>query len=335
MASRVGVLGAGSWGTALAIHLARIGHDVRLWGREAEQLRAMEAARENATYLKGIPFPDRLRAHPGLDDACDGCDVLLFVCPSGGVRALAQAVHPRLRGQPLLVTAAKGVEQDTRLTMSSILEDVLGAGHAGHVAALSGPSFAREVAVDMPTAVTAAARDVAVAEAVQRVFTGSHFRVYASTDVIGVEIGGAVKNVIAVAAGVSDGLGFGHNSRAAIITRGLAEITRLAVRLGADRQTLAGLSGMGDLVLTCTGDLSRNRTVGLRLGRGERLEDIVRSMREVAEGVRNTRSVRDLAHSVNVEMPITEQMYQLLYEGKDARRMVGDLMSRGLKRETD
>jgi glycerol-3-phosphate dehydrogenase (NAD(P)+) len=329
------VLGAGSWGTALAIHLARIGHDVRLWGREAERLRTMETARENAAYLKGIRFPDRLRPCPDLDDACDGRDVLVFVCPSEGVRALAQAVRLRLRGAPLLVTAAKGVEQDTRLTMSSILEDVVGPEHAGRVAALSGPSFAREVAIDMPTAVTAAARDAVVAEAVQRVFTGSHFRVYTSTDVTGVEIGGAVKNVIAVAAGVSDGLGFGHNSRAAIITRGLAEITRLAVRLGADRQTLAGLSGIGDLVLTCTGDLSRNRTVGLRLGRGERLEDIIGSMREVAEGVRNTRSVRDLAHSVNVEMPITEQMYQLLYERKDARRVVGDLMSRGLKRETD
>jgi len=335
MPNRVGVLGAGSWGTALAIHLTRIGHDVRLWGREADQLRAMAERRENVAYLKGVRFPDGLTPCLRLDEACDARDVLVFVCPSEGIRGLAQAVRAAFRGMPFLVTAAKGVEQDTRLTMSSILEEVFGPEHARRVAVLSGPSFAREVAVDMPTAVTAAARDLAVAEAVQRVFTGAHFRVYASTDVIGVEIGGAVKNVIALAAGVSDGLGFGHNSRAAIITRGLAEITRLAVRLGAERHTLAGLSGMGDLVLTCTGDLSRNRTVGLRLGRGEKLADIVASMREVAEGVRNTRSVRDLAHGVGVEMPITEQMYQLLYEGKDPRRVLGDLMSRGLKRETD
>lgn len=335
MSTRVGVLGAGSWGTALGIHLARIGHDVCLWGREPEQIRAMEEARENVTYMKGVRFPDGLRPCASLGDVCSERDVLVFVCPSEGVRAMAEAVRPRLKGEPLIVTASKGVEQGTRLTMSSVIEQVLGAEHAGRVAALSGPSFAREVAVDMPTAVTAAARELPVAEAVQRVFTGSRFRVYASTDVIGVEIGGAVKNVIAVAAGVSDGLGFGHNSRAAIITRGLAEITRLALRLGAERPTLSGLSGLGDLVLTCTGDLSRNRTVGLRLGRGERLDDIVASMREVAEGVRNTRSVRDLARSVNVEMPITEQMHQLLYEGKDPRQVVGDLMSRGLKRETD
>ncbi len=203
------------------------------------------------------------------------------------------------------------------------------------MAVLSGPSFAREVSQGVPTAVTAAAHGLAVAEEVQRCFNGQTFRVYTSTDVIGVEIGGAVKNVIAVAAGVSDGLGFGHNSRAALITRGLAEITRLATRLGADRQTLAGLSGLGDLVLTCTGDLSRNRTVGLRLGRGERLEEIVASMKEVAEGVRNTRSVRDLARSVDVEMPITEQMYLLLYESKSPREAVVDLMARGLRREID
>jgi glycerol-3-phosphate dehydrogenase (NAD(P)+) len=214
------------------------------------------------------------------------------------------------------VSAAKGVEQDSRLSMSAVLQQVLGDDHAARVAVLSGPSFAREVALGTPTAVTAAAGTLDVAEAVQRVFTGPTFRVYTSTDVVGVEIGGAVKNVIALAAGVSDGLGFGLNSRAALITRGLAEIARLATRLGADRRTLAGLAGLGDLVLTCTGDQSRNRTVGLRLGRGERLEDIVRSMTEVAEGIRNTRSVRDLARSVGVEMPITEQMYLLLYEGK-------------------
>jgi glycerol-3-phosphate dehydrogenase (NAD(P)+) len=335
MASAVTILGAGSWGTALAIHLARLGHEVSLWARSADFAAALAQAGENTVYLPGIRFPARLTPTGSLEKACVRADMTVFVCPSSGVRGLAEAVRPLLRGQPLIVSAAKGVEQETRLTMSAVLQQVLGDDHGARIGVLSGPSFAREVGVGMPTAVTAAAPDVAVADEVQRVFTGQTFRVYTSTDVVGVEVGGAVKNVIAVAAGVSDGLGFGHNSRAALITRGLAEITRLAIQLGADRQTLSGLSGLGDLVLTCTGDLSRNRTVGLRLGRGERLDEIVASMKEVAEGVRNTRSVRDLAQSVAVEMPITEQMYQLLYEAKPPRQVVADLMTRGLKRETD
>ena len=331
----VTILGAGSWGTALAVHLARLGREVRLWARNAELAAALQATRENAVYLPGVPLPATLRATSDLREAVAEAAMVVFVSPSSTIRGLAEAVHPHLDPDAVLVTAAKGVEQDTRLTMSAVLDDVLGDHHRARVAALSGPSFAREVGHGVPTAVTAAARDVSIAEAVQQTFNGQTFRVYTSTDVIGVEIGGAVKNVIAVAAGVSDGLGFGNNSRAALITRGLAEITRLAVRLGADRQTLAGLSGLGDLVLTCTGDLSRNRTVGLRLGRGERLSDIVASMTEVAEGVRNTRSVRDLASSVAVEMPITEQMYLLLYEDKSPRQVVIDLMTRGLKREID
>jgi len=331
----VTILGAGSWGTALAVHLARLGRDVRLWARNAELAATLEGTRENSVYLPGVPLPATLKATSDLREAAADAAMVVFVSPSSSIRGLAEAVRPHLDPNAVLVTAAKGVEQDTRLTMSAVLDDVLGHHHRARVAALSGPSFAREVGHGVPTAVTAAARDVAVAEAVQQTFNGQTLRVYTSTDVIGVEIGGAVKNVIAVAAGVSDGLGFGHNSRAALITRGLAEITRLAVRLGADRQTLAGLSGLGDLVLTCTGDLSRNRTVGLRLGRGERLSDIVASMTEVAEGVRNTRSVRDLARSVAVEMPITEQMYLLLYEDKAPRQVVIDLMTRGLKRETD
>jgi len=335
MASAVTILGAGSWGTALAIHLARLGHEVSLWARSTDFAAALAQTRENAVYLSGIRFPASLTPTGSLEDACVRADMMVFVCPSSGVRGLADAVRPFLRGQPLIVSAAKGVEQETRLTMSAVLQQVLGEDHGSRIGVLSGPSFAREVGVGMPTAVTAAAPDVAVADEVQRVFTGQTFRVYTSTDVVGVEVGGAVKNVIAVAAGVSDGLGFGHNSRAALITRGLAEITWLAIQLGADRQTLSGLSGLGDLVLTCTGDLSRNRGVGLRLGRGECLDDIVASMKEVAEGVRNTRSVRDLAESVAVEMPITEQMYQLLYEAKPPRQVVIELMPRGLKRETD
>jgi glycerol-3-phosphate dehydrogenase (NAD(P)+) len=335
MASVVSVLGGGSWGTALAVHLARVGHEVRLWARSREFAEELQQARQNSVYLPGIPFPEGMTAVGSLKAACDASEMLLFVCPSSAVRGLADAVRPLLNGRPIVVSAAKGVEQETRLTMSAVLDQVLGEHHEARVAVLSGPSFAREVGQGVPTAVTAAARDLAVAEEVQRTFTGQTFRVYTSTDVIGVEIGGAVKNVIAVAAGLSDGLGFGQNSRAALITRGLAEITRLAVQLGGDRQTLSGLSGLGDLVLTCAGDLSRNRTVGLRLGRGERLADIVASMKEVAEGVRNTLSVRDLARSVGVEMPITEQMYLLLYEDKSPRQVVIDLMTRGLKREID
>src|SRR5262245_17958561 len=335
MASTVAILGGGSWGTALALQLARVGHDVVLWARDPAFAAALGAARENTVYLPGIPFPGNIRPSGDLATACAGAAMVVFVCPSGGVRALAEAVAPHLADGALVVSAAKGVEQDSRKTMSAVLADVVGERHRASVSVLSGPSFAREVAKGVPTAVTAAARELPVAEAVQRLFNGPTFRVYTSTDVIGVEIGGAVKNVIAVAAGVSDGLGFGHNSRAALITRGLAEITRLATRLGAEPPTLAGLSGLGDLVLTCTGDMSRNRTVGLRLGRGERLADIVASMKEVAEGIRNTRSVRDLAHSVSVEMPITEQMYALLYEDKPPRQAVVELMARGLKRETD
>ncbi|TMB46611.1 MAG: NAD(P)-dependent glycerol-3-phosphate dehydrogenase [Deltaproteobacteria bacterium] len=331
----VTILGAGSWGTALATHLARLGHEVALWARNPEFSAQLAAAGENAVYLPGVRFPPGLEPIASLAEACVRSKMVVFVCPSSAVRGMADATRPHLRGTPLVVSAVKGVEQETHLTMSAILDQVLGDRHRARVAVLSGPSFAREVGQGVPTAVTAAARDLAVAEAVQRLFAGETFRVYTSIDVAGVEIGGAVKNVIAVAAGVSDGLGFGHNTRAALITRGLAEITRLATRLGADRQTLYGLSGLGDLVLTCTGDLSRNRTVGLRLGRGERLVDIVASMKEVAEGVRNTRSVRDLARSVEVEMPITEQMYLLLYEDKPPRQVVVDLMTRGLKRETD
>ncbi len=334
MGSAVSVLGGGSWGTALAVHLARLGHEVALWARNAAFAAEMAAAGENGVYLPGVRFPSGLRPTGSLEEACSEADMLVFVCPSSAVRALAGSTGSLVRGK-VLVSAAKGVEQATGLTMSAVLEQVVDAADRGRVAVLSGPSFAREVGQGVPTAVTAAARDIGVAEAVQRTFTGQSFRVYTSTDVVGVEIGGAVKNVIAVAAGVSDGLGFGHNTRAALITRGLAEISRLGIRLGADRQTLAGLSGLGDLVLTCTGDLSRNRTVGLRLGRGERLADIVSSMKEVAEGVRNTRSVHELAQSVGIEMPITEQMYRLLYEDKPPRQVVIDLMTRGLKREID
>ncbi|HEV7732295.1 MAG TPA: NAD(P)H-dependent glycerol-3-phosphate dehydrogenase [Candidatus Binatia bacterium] len=333
-ARSVTVLGAGSWGTALALHLARLGNLVVLWARSASLVDAIRAAGEHDLH-PGIRFPDGLQASGDLVSACSGAEVVLFACPSHATRAVAEQVRPLLSGRPLVVSTAKGVEQESRQTVSAVLMEALGPTLAGRVSVLSGPSFAREVARDLPTVVTAAARELTVAEELQQLFNGPTFRVYTATDVVGVEVGGAVKNVIAIAAGVSDGLGFGSNARAALITRGLAEISRLGIRLGADRQTLYGLSCLGDLVLTCTGDLSRNRTVGLRLGRGERLGDIIASMREVAEGVRNTVSVLALAASVEVEMPITEQMDMVLHHDKEPRRAVTDLMSRRPRQEPE
>jgi glycerol-3-phosphate dehydrogenase (NAD(P)+) len=334
MKASVGVLGSGSWGTALAIHLARTGHPVALWGRNAEMAARLRAAGEHSTCHPGVRFPEGLFPTAELEAACTASDAIVVSCPSHAVRTLGELIRPMLGRDTLIVSTSKGIEQDTHLTMSGILEAVL-PEHATRVSVLSGPSFAREVARGLPTAVTAAAGQLSVAERLQRLFNGPTFRVYTSTDLVGVEIGGAVKNVIALAAGVSDGLGFGHNTRAALITRGLAEISRLAIHLGANPKTLYGLSCLGDLVLTCTGDLSRNRTVGLRLGKGERLEEIIASMNEVAEGVRNTASIRGLAHGAGVEMPITEQMYAMLYEGKDPSQAVVDLAARPLRHELD
>jgi glycerol-3-phosphate dehydrogenase (NAD(P)+) len=332
MASGVSVLGAGSWGTALAIHLARLGHPVWLWGRSAALAGRLRDAGEHPDCHPGVTFPASLRPTADLAEAMARAQAVVLSCPSHAMHGLAEQVRPLLHDRALIVSTAKGIEQDTNRTMAGILEAAL-PEHRTRVSVLSGPSFAREVARGVPTAVTAAASDLGVAEELQQLFNGPTFRVYTSTDVVGVEIGGAVKNVIALAAGVSDGLGFGHNTRAALITRGLAEISRLAIELGADPRTLYGLSCLGDLVLTCTGDLSRNRSVGLRLGRGEKLPDIIGSMSEVAEGVRNTVSVRSLARSVGVEMPITEQMYGVLYDGKEPAGAVVDLMARRLRPE--
>ena len=334
MGAAVSVLGSGSWGTALAIHLARLGHSVRLWGRSPEAAARLRDAGEHAGCHPGIKFPTGLHPTADLAEATASAEAVVVSCPSHAVRSLGEQIRPMLGPDTLVVSTSKGIEQDTHLTMSGILEAVL-PEQATRVSVLSGPSFAREVARGLPTAVTAAAGTLSVAERLQRLFNGPTFRVYTSTDLVGVEIGGAVKNVIALAAGVSDGLGFGHNTRAALITRGLAEISRLAIQLGANPHTLYGLSCLGDLVLTCTGDLSRNRTVGLRLGKGEKVQDILASMTEVAEGVRNTVSIRSLAHSAGVEMPITEQMFAVLYEGKDPAQAVVDLSTRRLRPELD
>ncbi len=330
---RIGVIGGGSWGTALARLLAESDHDVVLWFHNPEVERAAAEQGENTVYLPGYPFPTRLTTTTSLETAARGSALLVAACPSHVMREIMAQAVPYCAADVLVVSASKGIEAQSLKRMTEVLVDVFGQARSGQMGTLSGPSFAREVAAGMPTAVTVAAPDGQAAEAMQRAFTGPTFRVYRSGDVVGVEIGGAAKNVIAIAAGVSDGLGFGSSTRAALITRGVAEVARLAAKLGGDPRTVSGLSGVGDLVLTCTGDLSRNRQVGLRLGKGEALADILADMKMVAEGVKNSRTVAALAQRAGIEMPITEQIRLLVHEGKPALRVVGDLMSRQSKPE--
>lgn len=333
MSKKIGVIGAGSWGTTLADLLAKKGHDVVLWAYEPELVAEMTTTRENDPYLPGITLSPRLAFTNDLAAAVTGKELLLFVTPSQVTRRVLTQMLPFCPADAFIVSASKGVEVDTERLVSQIYEEILPAELYRRFSVLSGPSFAREVAKEMPTAVVAAAADPAVAREVQQVFSCGYFRVYTNSDVIGVELGGAIKNVIAIAAGISDGLGFGYNTRAALITRGLAEITRLGVALGARTETFAGLAGMGDLVLTCTGDLSRNRTVGMQLGEGRRLPEILADMRMVAEGVKTAESTRRLAQRLGVDMPIIEQVYLVLYEEKPARAAVMELMARDPKAE--
>jgi glycerol-3-phosphate dehydrogenase (NAD(P)+) len=330
---QIGVIGGGSWGTALARLLSELDHDVLLWFHDPAVERQAAARKENVIYLPGFPLPPRLRTTTSMEEAVTGSELLLAVSPSHVLREVMVQAVPFCHPAALIVSASKGIEAGTLQRMTQVLGDVFGSRYQSRIGALSGPSFAREVAAGMPAAVTVAAPDKKAAEEMQRVLSAPTFRVYSSTDVTGVELGGAAKNVIAIAAGVSDGLGFGHSTRAALITRGAAEVARLAAKLGGDPRTASGLSGVGDLVLTCTGDLSRNRTVGLRLGKGESLGDILGDMKMVAEGVKNSITVSALAQKANVEMPITEQIRQLLHEGKLARQVVGDLLARPSKPE--
>ncbi len=314
------------------MQLARAGHPVSLCARDAEHVQEMRETGENKRYLDGCALPENIRATADLEEAVRaGDEMLVCAVPSHAVRATLTHARPWIPDQAIIVSASKGIEEETAQRMSEVLTEASGAG--ARVAVLSGPSFAREVAEALPTVVTAAAGDMSHAEFVQHYFASPMFRVYAVDDMIGVEVGGAVKNVIAIATGVSDGLALGHNARAALITRGLAEISRLAARLGGDPITVSGLSGMGDLVLTCTGSLSRNRTVGLRLGQGETLADILADMQQVAEGVRNTTAIDDLGRELGVELPITTQMRALLFENKTAADAMVDLMTRQLKPE--
>ncbi len=329
----IGVVGAGSWGTTLADLLAKQGYPVTLWAYEQDLVERMRLNRENDLYLPGIALAPNLEFTADLPEVAAGKDLLLLVPPSQVMRRVVTGAGPHIGPQTILVSASKGIENDTLLPMAEVLAEVLGESVKNRLAFLSGPSFAREVAAGMPTAVAVASQNREVAQRVQEIFSTDYFRVYRNEDVIGVELGGALKNVIALAAGVSDGLGFGYNTRAALITRGLAEITRLGVALGAKSVTFSGLAGMGDLVLTCTGDLSRNRTVGMELGRGKTLDEILAGMNMVAEGVKTTLSTYQLAQKIGVEVPITEQMYLILYQDKNARQAVTDLMQRELKAE--
>lgn len=333
MDKSIGVIGAGSWGTTLADMLAKKGHRVTLWAYEKELVSEMQMSRENSIYLPGIRLSAKLQFTASLEEALQGKELLLFVVPSQVLRRVLLDAVPHISHDSIVVSASKGIEVESLKLVSQIYEETLPEVLYRRFAVLSGPSFAREVALEMPTAVVAAAADPLVAKAVQDAFNCGFFRVYTNSDLIGVELGGAVKNVIAIAAGISDGLGFGSNTRAAIITRGLAEIARLGQALGARAETFAGLAGMGDLVLTCTGDLSRNRSVGIQLGQGRKLAEILAEMRMVAEGVKTTESTCLLARKLGVEMPIAFKVNEILYQDRPARDAVIELMSRDLKAE--
>jgi len=331
------VIGAGSWGTALAKLLADKGMQVALWGRSSTHMDALRRDRENRRYLPGAALPATLM--PTNDLSCvTACQCVVMTVPSHGFREVFVQLAPLLQDGALLISAVKGIEIASGQTMCQIMNAELGRqNRLGrlHVGVLSGPSFADEVAAGQPAAVTVGFADLEAAKAAQQLFSTSFFRAYTSTDIIGLEISGAMKNVIAIAAGIADGLGCGLNARAALITRGLAEIARLGAALGASPLTFAGLGGMGDLVLTCTGSLSRNRTVGLKLGEGRTLAQALAEMTMVAEGVKTTKSCWQLAAQVGVEMPILEQVYQILYEDKSCQAAVQELFQRSLKEEAE
>lgn len=330
---KIACIGAGSWGTALALAAARNGHDVWLWARRPEAAARMHDERTNAEYLQGVLFPPNIRTTSSLEHALDEAEMVFLVVPSHGVRAVLRDMLPYVASQAVLVGAVKGIENETLMRLSDVVRDEVGSRFEPRYVVLSGPSFAAETARGEPTAIVAASSVAEWAHTVQKELSSNTFRVYTNDDVVGVELGGALKNVIAIATGGVTGLGFGHNSVAAIITRGLAEMTRMAVRMGGRVETLAGLAGLGDLVLTCTGSLSRNRHVGVELGRGRALDEILTEMREVAEGVKTTRSAYELGKRLGVELPITEGVHALLYENGNAREMADRLMGRPLKKE--
>lgn len=333
MRIKIGVLGGGSWGTTLANMLAeKQDLEVELWVREPDLVDEIKEKRENSWYLPGIRLNDNLKVSSDLKEVVRYKDYYLVVVPTQFIRQTLIQVKDLFPMSPTIICASKGIEIASLSPLSKVIEESL-AEKKPVYAILSGPSFAKEVSLKLPTAVSLGCANEQIGKRIQRIFSNNYFRVYYNSDYLGVELGGALKNVMALAAGIADGLGFGHDARAALITRGLAEMSRLGVALGARERTFMGLSGMGDLVLTCTGDLSRNRQVGLRLGKGEKLKEIIDSMRMVAEGVKTTEAVYKLAQKIGVDLPITSQVYAILYEGKDPREAVSKLMQRELKEE--
>lgn len=336
--SRIAVIGAGAWGTAIAIVLGRgQRHEVKLWAYEKEVRDSIDSTRTNSIFLPGHRIPETISSTANFGEALRAAEIVVSAMPSQHCRQLFERMMPHLPPDAMIVSATKGLEQTTLLRMSEVISQVAAEGQIRcRVGAMSGPTFAAEVARGDPTAITIASQDVELARTVQREFSDPAFRVYTNEDVVGVELGGSLKNIIAIAAGVCHGLNLGHNSIAALITRGLAEITRLAVACGGRAETLSGLAGLGDLVLTCTGALSRNRSVGVELGRGRKLPEIVGSMHGmVAEGIFTTNAAVQLAKARGVEMPITEQMHAVLNQGKSPRDAIQSLMTRTSKRETD
>lgn len=327
------MLGAGSWGTALATHLASVGHAVTLWGRDADLIAEMQSRRANPTYLPDITFPATLRPVSSLDEALHGARHVIVAVPSHGLRAVVGAAAPFVPESAVLVSATKGIEAGSLQRMSEVIAEETGGRHP--VVVLSGPSFAAEVARHLPTALVAASADGGAVKAVQDEFKGPAFRLYGSDDAVGVEIGAALKNIIAIAAGVTESMNLGHNAMSALITRGLAEISRLAFAMGGRRESLSGLSGLGDLVLTCTGALSRNRHVGIELGRGRSIDEILSGMRMVAEGVRTTSAALALGEKYGVELPIAGQMAEVLGGRLTPAAAVGNLMLRPQRVEHD
>ena len=329
----ISVLGAGSWGTAIAQLLAEKGFEARLWARSPELVDAIAASKENTIYLPGVKLSEKILPHKDMKNALKGVSLVIFAIPSHGLRAIAEKARELIPKGAVLVSATKGIEEETLLTPSSILEDALKGAPYKAVAALSGPTFAREVSAGLPAAAVVASKNAEAAAYAQKAFSTARFRVYTNADVMGVELGGALKNVIAIACGISDGLRLGSNARAALITRGLAEIARLGMKLGADAKTFSGLSGLGDLVLTCTGPLSRNYTLGASLATGMTLDEATKGMRMVAEGVKTSRAAVQLSEKHGTELPVAKAVRSILYESRQPKEVVFELMTRGLKAE--
>ncbi|CAN2041223.1 Glycerol-3-phosphate dehydrogenase (NAD(P)+) [Candidatus Magnetomoraceae bacterium gMMP-15] len=332
---KIGVVGAGSWGTALGNLLALKGYEIDHWVFETEVKNQIEKTRENKVFLPEIKLSENLHPTNDMEKAVKGKDLVLVVVPSHVMRITAEKMAEYISSDTILVSASKGIENKTHLIMTQVLLECIPSARENRVAALSGPSFAKDVSRQMATVITTAAKELSTASLVQQVFSTPYFRVYTNNDIIGVQIGGAVKNVIAIAAGILDGLGLGLNTRAALITRGLTEMSRLGVHLGADIRTFSGTAGLGDLVLTCTGNLSRNHTVGEKIGQGMKLDQILSKMKMVAEGVRTAKSVYNLSRKLGVDMPICHQIYHILYEDLDPKIALHNLMTRDLKNELD